>query len=207
MMPTFERTLGSKVIRYNKIVVLILLTLLLSMFGIPVSANSEASISLYGERTDVYLDQDILLKLSVVNYISNPKMNMQVVIVPPSGMSVTSAEFSKTSAGQFASNYELNPGDGKDIEINMRSNEAGEFTVKGRVVYYFGEQKDKSQYYETELPIKVRRPTVLTDTKIKGPQQYEVKKGMMGFEIILLGVGMIAIVLIVSVIIIYMLKR
>ena len=192
----------------NKTVLYLLSTLLMPILLIPASeANNEASISLYGEKTDVYLGQDILLKLSVVNYISNPKMSLQVIIVPPSGMSVTSSEFSKTAAGQYASNYQLDPGDGRDIEINMRSNEAGEFNVKGRVVYYFGDQKDKSQYYETELPIKVRRPTVLTDTKSKLPQQNEAKKGMMEFEIILVGIGMIAIVLIVSVIMIYMLRR
>ena len=199
MMTTIERTLGSKAV---------LFVLLVSLLLIPIStANTDASISLYGEKTDVYLGQDILLKLSVVNYISNPKMNLQVIIVPPSGMSVTSSEFSKTAAGQFTSSYELSPGDGKDIEINMRSNEDGEFNVKGRIVYYFGEQKDKPQYYETDLPIKVRRPTVLTDVKSKSPQQNEEKKGMMGFEIILTGIGMIAIVLIVSVLIIFMLKR
>lgn len=199
-MSTIERTLGSKAV---------LFVLLASLLLIPIStANNEASISLYGERTDVYIGQDILLKLSVVNYISNPKkMNLQVIIVPPSGMSVTSSEFSKTAAGQFTSSYELSPGDGREIEINMRSNEDGEFNVKGRIVYYFGEQKDKPQYYETELPIKVRRPTVLTDVKSKSPQQNEEKKGMMGFEIILTGIGMIAIVLIVSVILIFILKR
>jgi len=202
-MKRFPKTcLGYKTTLY------LLSVLMVSTLLIPIcEANSEASISLYGERTDVYLDQDILLKLSVVNYISNPRMSLQVIIIPPSGMSVTSSEFSKTAAGQYASNYQLDPGDGRDIEINMRSNEAGEFNVKGRIMYYFGDQKDKSQYYETELPIKVRRPTVLTDTKSKLPQQNEAKKGMMGFEIILVGVGMIAIVLIVSVIMIYMLKK
>lgn len=198
MVATFEKSLGSKAL---------LSILLISLLLAQISSANDASINLYGERTDVYLNQDILLKLSVINYISNPKMNLQVIIVPPSGMSVTSSEFTKTAAGQYASNYELEPGDGRDIEINMRSNEDGEFIVKGKVIYYFGEQKDKSQYYETELPIKVRRPTVLTDVKIKGPQQSEAKRGMMGFEIILTGIGMIAIILFVSVIIIYMLKR
>lgn len=133
MTATFERTLGCKAV---------LFVLLVSLLLIPVStANNDASISLYGERTDVYIDQDILLKLSVVNYISNPKMSLQVIIVPPSGMSVTSSEFSKTAVGQFISSYELSPGDGGDIEINMRSNEDGEFNVKRRVVYYFGDQR------------------------------------------------------------------
>lgn len=199
MTATFERTLGSKVI------VLILLTSLLS---IPASADYKASISLYGEKTDVYIGEDIIAKLSIVNLVSNPKMHAQVIILPPSGMSVSSAIFTKTSAGQFEASFDIDPsGGGREIEIVLIPNQAGEFNVKGRVVYYFGDDKENTQDYSLDLPVSVRRPTVLTDSKINAPRQNEVKKGMMGFEVILLGVGMIALVLIVSVIIIYMLKR
>ncbi len=205
MKRTLERYLGSDAL--NNTLCLLSFLIMMSLISISATAINEASINLYGEKTDVYLGQDILLKLSVINYISNPNMNLQVIIVPPSGMSVTSSEFSKTAAGQYASNYELAPGDGRDIEINMRSNEAGQFSVKGRIVYYFGEQKDKSQYYETDLPITVRRPTVLTETESKLPQQEAAKKGMFGFELVIVGIGMISTVLIISVILIYMLRK
>ncbi len=202
MMPTIESDLGSKAISYALLIPLLILLL------VPIStAINEASINFYGEKTDVYIGEEIITRLSIVNLDSNPKMHAQIIILPSSGMSVTSAEFTKVSAGQFASNYVLEPGDGRDININLRSNQAGEFNIKGRVVYYFGEDKDNIQDYALDLPVTVRRPTVLTDTKIKNPQQSEVKKGMMGFEIILIGVGMIAMVLIMSIIIIYILKR
>lgn len=184
--------------------------LMILMVGVDAENNTKysSSINFYGEKTDVYLGEDIITKLSIVNLVSNPKMNAQIIILPPSGMSVTSAEFTKTSAGQFAANFEIDPdGGGRNIEIILRPNQVGEFNIKGRVVYYFGEDKKSTQDYSLDLPISVRRPTVLTDSKIKGPQQDDVKKGMMGFEVILIGVGMIAIVIIVSVIIIYMLKR
>jgi hypothetical protein len=134
-------------------------------------------------------------------------MNAQVIILPPSGMSVSSAEFTKTSAGQFAANFEIDSDEGRNIEIILRPNQEGEFNIKGRVVYYFGNDSGNIQDYSLDLPVTVRRPTVLTDVKIKNPQQSEAKKGLMGFEIILVGVGMIAIVMVISVIIIYILKR
>lgn len=202
MMPTIENDLGSKAISYALLIPLLILLL------VPIStAINEASINFYGEKTDVYIGEEIITRLSIVNLDSNPKMHAQIIILPSSGMSVTSAEFTKVSAGQFASNYVLEPGDGRDININLRSNQAGEFNIKGRVVYYFGEDKDNIQDYALDLPVTVRRPTVLTDSKIKNPQQDEVKKGMMGFEIILIGVGMIAIILVISIIMIYILKR
>ena len=135
-------------------------------------------------------------------------MHAQIIILPPSGMSVTSAIFTKTSAGQFAADFDIDPSEGgKEIEIILRPNQVGEFNIKGRVVYYFGEDKENTQDYPLDLPVSVRRPTVLTDSKIKNPQQDEVKKGMMGFEVILIGVGMIAVILIFSVALIYVLRR
>lgn len=58
--------------------------------------SKSASVSLHGEKTDVVMGEDILLRLSAVNLITKPKMHVQVIIIPPSGMSVTSSEFSKS---------------------------------------------------------------------------------------------------------------
>lgn len=199
--------MNNKIIIGNK-VIWILLSAFIILSSINGNAAYSSSINFYGEKTDVYLGEDIITKLSIVNLVSNPKMNAQIIILPPSGMSVTSAEFTKTSAGQFAANFEIDPDEGgRNIEIILRPNQVGEFDVKGRVVYYFGEDKDNMQDYSLDLPVSVRRPTVLTDSKIKSPQQNEAKKGMMVFEIILTGVGMITFVIVFSVLLIYILRR
>ncbi len=122
--------------------------------------SKSASVNLHGEKTDVVLGEDLLLKLSAVSLITKPKMYVQVIIIPPSGMSVTSSEFSKSGAGQFTSNYELNPGDGKDIEVRIKSNQVGDFNVTGRIIYYFGNEKDKGEDYILNLPVKVRKEPV-----------------------------------------------
>lgn len=84
-------------------------------------------------------------------------------------MSVTSSEFSKVMAGQFAANYELEPGEGKDIEVRIKSNQAGQFNVDGRVVYYFGDDKDTGGDSALILPIKVRE--VASQTPAANPAQ------------------------------------
>jgi hypothetical protein len=192
-------------------IICILLYILILTTTISADVNNSkysSSINFYGEKTDVYLGEEIIARLSIVNLVSNPKMRAQVIILPSSGMSVTSAEFTKTSAGQFAANFDIEPEEGgRNILITLRPNQVGEFDIKGRVVYYFGEDKTNIQDYVLDLPVTVRRPTVLTDSKIKSPQQDEVKKGMMGFEVIIIGVGVIAIVIIFSVFLIYMLRR
>ncbi|MDP2768155.1 MAG: hypothetical protein Q8O41_12040 [Candidatus Methanoperedens sp.] len=117
---------------------------------------SNASVQLHGEKTDVELGEEILLKLSAVNLISKPVMHLQVIILPPSGMSVTTSEFSKSGAGQFTADYELAPGDLRDIEVKIKSNQVGDFEVQGRIVYYFGDDSAQSEDHTLKLPIRVR---------------------------------------------------
>ena len=119
-------------------------------------APPSASVSLHGEKTEVFSGEDILLKLSAVNLITKPPMHVQVIIIPPSGMSVSSSEFVQSGAGQYTTTYELEPGQGRDIEVRIESYQPGEFNVKGRVVYYFGENIKNAEDYTLELPIKVK---------------------------------------------------
>lgn len=115
-----------------------------------------ASVHLHGEKTDVVMGEDILLKLAAVNLITKPTMHVQVIITPPSGMSVTSSEFVQSGAGLFTASYEIEPGVGRDIEVRMRSNQVGDFVVNGRIVYYFGDDMDDAEDHTLTLPITVR---------------------------------------------------
>jgi PGF-CTERM protein len=120
------------------------------------SSVQNASVQLHGEKTNVVLGEDILLKLSAVNLITKPTMHVQVIVIPPSGMSVTSSAFAKSGAGQYTTTYELEPGSGKDIEVAIRSNQVGDFDVNGRIIYYFGDDRDDAEDHTLTLPITVR---------------------------------------------------
>ena len=120
------------------------------------SEISTASVHLHGEKTHVVLGEDILLKLSAVNKITKPVMTLQVILIPPSGMSVTSADFVKSGAGQYTSTYIIEPGIGRDIEVRIRPNQAGGFVVNGAVIYYFGDDKGNAEEHTLSLPITVR---------------------------------------------------
>jgi len=124
--------------------------------GLLPTAPQNASVKLHGERTDVVIGDNILLKLSAVNLITKPVMHVQVIIIPPSGMSVASSGFAMSGAGQFTSDYEIAPGVGRDIEVAIVANQVGNFTVEGRVVYYFGSDMTNAEDYTLELPIRVR---------------------------------------------------
>ncbi|MGI5991119.1 MAG: CUB domain-containing protein [Methanosarcina sp.] len=155
--------------------------------------KTSASVQLYGEKTDVTLGEDILLRLSAVNLITKPTMCVQVILLPPSGMSVTSSEFVQSGAGQYTTTYELEPGAGKDIEVRIKSNQVGNFDVNGRVIYYFDGDPDNAEDYTLNLPIKVKEETPsgsqlpATDTKNAVQSQNQTKSPGFGSFIAFLG--------------------
>jgi len=116
-----------------------------------------ASVHLHGEKTDVVLGEDVLLKLSAVNIIGNPTMRVQAIIIPPSGWSVTSSEFAKSGAGQYTTTYDVEEGVCRDIEVRIIPNQIGaDFQAQGRIIYYFGDDSDAREDHTLTLPITVR---------------------------------------------------
>jgi hypothetical protein len=116
---------------------------------------SSSSVSLHSEKTIFVKGEDILFKLSVINLITKPTMHVQVIIIPSPGMSVSSSEFVMSGAGQYMTIYDMEPGQGKDIEVKIAANQVGNFNVKGRVVYYFKADKSDAEDYTFDLPIQV----------------------------------------------------
>jgi hypothetical protein len=105
------------------------------------------------------------LKLSAVNVIPNPVMTVQVILIPPSGMSVTSSEFVTSGAGQYTTLYKLDPGNGKDIEVRIKANQIGNFEINGRIAYFYGDNTSTKEDYTLTLPIKVRSGKEPTESK------------------------------------------
>ncbi len=161
--------------------------------------SRSASVNIHGEKTDVLLGENILIKLSAVNLITNPMMHVQVIIIPPSGMSVTSSEFSKSGSGQFSANYDLKPGDEKGIDITIKSNQVGNFSIVGRIIYYFGNDTKNIGDELRNLPIKVRNK----DNDIQSKSKYEDWQASKAF----LGIVFTALILIILIISIYLLVR
>jgi len=118
--------------------ILLLSIIFILLINVASAANnttaSSVSIDLHGEKTDVVLGEDIVLKLSAVNIITKPMMTVQVILIPPSGMSVTSSDFVTSGAGQFTSTFNISTGAGRDIEVRIKTNQAGDFDVKGKVI-------------------------------------------------------------------------
>ncbi|MFZ3060310.1 MAG: zinc ribbon domain-containing protein [Candidatus Methanoperedens sp.] len=158
------------------------------------SAAVNASVELHGEKTDVVLGEDIILKLSAVNIITKPMMTVQVILIPPSGMSVSSSEFVTSGAGQFTSTFNINTGAGRDIEVRIKTNQAGDFEVKGRVIYYFGNDQSTAEDRTLSLPIKVRTPP---PTPLDERTAAEKTTGLSKNTLIIIGILALILILII----------
>jgi LemA protein len=123
---------------------------------------TNASVELYGDKTDVEVDENIVLILSAVNLITKPEMTVQVILKPPSGMSVTSSEFVVAGAGQYTTTYKLEKGSARNIEIMLKTTQPGDFVVEGRVIYYFGTDLSTQEDHTLKLPVKVRNKNPIT---------------------------------------------
>ncbi len=158
------------------------------------SAAVNASVELHGEKTDVVLGEDIILKLSAVKFINKPVMTVQVILIPPSGMSVTSTEFVNSGAGQFTSTFNISTGDVRDIEVKIKTQQAGDFEVKARVMYYFGNDQSTAEYLELGLPIKVRTPP---PTPVDERTPIEKTTGLSKNTLIIIGILALILILII----------
>lgn len=117
---------------------------------------ADVSIDLRSDVTKAVVGEEFSLTLSVVNLINNPNMTLQVILIPPSGMSITSSYFTKSGGGQFVGVFKVNPGEMRAIEISVLPNEPGNFTIRGMIVYYFGNDKRNATVKEISIPIVVK---------------------------------------------------
>lgn len=112
---------------------------------IPVS-DQELSVSVTGSQTFVSVGEEAQVQFSLVNYLTNEAITAQLVLLTPSGVSVTGVSGAQEGSGQYVAVTDLDPGRSSSITVDLTANEPGEFTVTGRVVYTTagGEEGERS---------------------------------------------------------------
>jgi len=152
--------------------------------------KGDVSITLRSDVVKAKVGQEFSVTLSVTNYIVNPDMTLQIILKPPSGLSITSTEFVQTGVGEYSAVYHVKSGESKAIKIFLKPNNAGEFVIRGEVIYYFGNDKENFK----KLPISERIIVVSSEEELK--QQTSSKQEQMinktpGFEAVLFVIAMV----------------
>ncbi len=98
-------------------------------------------------------------------YLNNPSLNdvtltADVQIAVPSGIHVYGAGFaSGGAAGTVAGTFTVPPGTVRTIQINIKSENAGTFTVHFTGLYWPGDDKDAFQQISLTHPLTVKEPS------------------------------------------------
>ena len=146
--------------------------------------KGDVSITLRSDVVKAKVGQEFSVTLSVTNYIVNPDMTLQIILKPPSGLSITSTEFVQTGIGEYSAVYKVKSGESKAIKIFLKPNNAGEFVIRGEVIYYFGNDKENFK----RLPISERIIVVDSEKEEELKQQQTTNQAINktpGFEAIL----------------------
>ena len=124
------------------------------------------SIAFVGTRTEIEKGEDAIFTLSVANPIGSPLMEVQLMLKPPSGVSVTSSHFVKAGSGIYTSTQKIRPGaDVRSIEVRLTSNQVGTHEIMSEVHYQF-EGKSKSPAKYDVLTLVVEDKTSQTDSEL-----------------------------------------
>ena len=112
-------------------------------------------VELYGNRTNVDVDDEIILELSVINPITSPgNLTVQLTLSIPSGWSVTSSGFGHGAGGLRTNTYTIGQGtDTRTIGVHILANELYDGVISGYLDYYFEGEEEYKYRKDISLPV------------------------------------------------------
>jgi hypothetical protein len=117
--------------------------------------TDRVNLLLTGSETRIAVDETATLQFSSANLIGNETLTVQLLLETPSGLAVTSGAFVESGQGQYTSTFVLDPGESKGVRIRVGPRAAGQHTVTGHAVYYFGDDTDDRTARSVRIPITV----------------------------------------------------
>jgi hypothetical protein len=116
-------------------------------------------------RTTIKKGEDAIFTLSAVNPIGNPPITVQLILKPPSGVSVTSSSFAKAGSGIYTCTQVIESGDNvRSIEVRLTGNQIGTHEIASEVYYQFTGSPKSPTRYET-LTLIVEQDALSADSE------------------------------------------
>ncbi|MCX9085306.1 MAG: Ig-like domain-containing protein [Candidatus Methanoperedens sp.] len=115
-------------------------------------------------KTEVKEGENAIITLSAVNPIGNQPMKVQLILKPPSGISVYGTEWIKGAAGSYTGEFDLEPGDNvRAISIQMQVNQPGTHNIDSEIFY---EVEGKRIVQRDRLSIYRPPPVILSSMEV-----------------------------------------
>ena len=137
-------------------------------------------------RTTIKKSEDAIFTLSAVNPIGNPSMTVQLILKPPSGVSVTSSSFAKAGSGIYTCTQTIESGDNvRSIEVRLTGNQAGIHEIESEVYHQFeGSSKSPTRYDTLTLIVEQDLPA--------DSESDDQANGLPGFAAVAAAIGLLA---------------
>jgi len=99
-------------------------------------------------KTMIHKGENAIFTLSAVNPIGNPPIEVQLILKPPSCVSVTSSSFAKGASGIYTCTQTIESGDNvRSINVDLTGNQVGTHEIESQVYYLFdGSPRSPTQY-------------------------------------------------------------
>jgi len=154
---------------------------------IPITVERTGPSVYFGTtRTTIKKGEDVIFALSAVNPIGNPSMTVQLILKPPSGVSVTSSSFAKAGSGIYTCTQTIESGDNvRSIEVRLTGNQAGTHEIESEVYYQFeGSSKSPPRYDTLTLIVEQDIPM--------DSESDDQENGLPGFVAMAAAIGLLA---------------
>lgn len=141
-------------------------------------------------RTTISKGEGAIFTLSAVNPIGNPLMTVQLILEPPTGVSVTSSSFAKAGSGIYTCTQTIESGDNvRSIEVRLTGNEVGTHEIESEAYYQFrGSPKSPTRCDTLALIVE-------PDTRSADSESEAREIVVPGFGVIVAVIGMLAVYL------------
>ena len=118
--------------------------------------TGQACVDIHAERTEVNVGEDVKLALSMLNSLALPRMTVSMSLQVPAGwnVAVSGEGIADSCTSQCNGLYQIETGRQRAITFASTANQAGQFHFRGRLEWFFGD--DRSQLYGEDVNIQVR---------------------------------------------------
>ena len=112
-------------------------------------------------------------------------MPVQLILKPPSGVSVTSSSFAKAGSGIYTCTQTIESGDNvRSVEVRLAGNQVGTHEIESEVYYQFkGSSKSPTRYGTLTLIIEQDLPT--------DSESDDQENGLPGFAAMAAAIGLL----------------
>ena len=134
----------------------------------------EPCIDLHSTHTNITVDEQAVLSLTIVNSLAKPNMLSRLILELPSGWSMDGEGFADKCSGLCSANYTIPTGEQEFIEVTAYPNHTGKFRLAGRIEWVY-EGTDQTLHLSRDVPITVMAGPQGNDSRVQplpaSPQQ------------------------------------